>query len=398
MLSLISPRERVLTALNHQQPDRCPVDFLATNEVWDKLIAHFEPDAASVGRSDYFDPKREAILHKLDIDCRVVSYDMFCNPPADVLVSGATIEWWDVLSRSTPCRMWRQVLPDGTMKEIFGRHMRVVRNQTGAYEETCSYPLADYTTVDALKTYRFPDPDWWDYTPLPAVIDHLNRDQHYHVRFRIGSVFEVAWQLRGMASFMTDMAIEPDIPKYIMERLTDIYVENTRRVLDIAGDRLDAVYFYDDVASQNSLLISKGMWAEFIRPCHERIIEVAKRYGKTVMYHSDGALRPLLPQLIDMGVDVLNPVQADAKGMEPEGLKMDFGDKLAFHGGIDIIKTLPKGTVDAVRAEVGERIRVLGRDGGYVLCSSHHIQSDTPLENVLAMYDLTLRAAPAANE
>lgn len=398
MLSLMSPRERVLTALNHQQPDRCPVDFLATNEVWDKLIAHFEPDAAAVGQSDYFDPQREAILRRLDVDCRVVSYDMFCNPPADALAPDATIEWWDVLSRSTPCRMWRQVLPDGTMKEIFGRHMRVVRNQTGAYEETCSYPLADYTTVDTLKSYRFPDPDWWDYTALPAVIDHLNREQPYHVRFRIGSVFEVAWQLRGMAAFMTDMAMEPDIPKYIMERLTDIYVENTRRVLDIAGDKLDAVYFYDDVASQKSLLISKGMWGEFIRPCHERIIEVAKRYGKTVMYHSDGAMRPLLPQLIDMGVDVLNPVQADAKGMEPEGLKADFGDKLSFHGGIDIIETLPKGTVDDVRAEVSERIRVLGKDGGYVLCSSHHIQSDTPLENVLAMYDLALRGASAANE
>ena len=395
MSNSITPRERVLTAFSHHQPDRCPVDFLATNEVWDKLLVHFQPDAAAVGQSDYFDPRREAILRLLDVDCRVVSYDMFCNPPDDALEPGATIEWWDVLSRSTPCRMWRQKLPDGTMREIFGRQMRIVRNPTGAYEENCGYPLANATTVDELKSYRFPDPDWWDYTPLPAVIDHLNREQPYHIRFRIGSVFEVAWQLRGMSSFLTDMAMEPDIPKYIMERLTDIYVENTRRVLEIAGDKLDAVYFYDDVASQKSLLISRGMWGEFIRPCHERIIDVAKQYNKTVIYHSDGALRPLLPDLIAMGVDVLNPVQADAKGMEPVALKADFGDQLVFHGGIDIIRTLPKGTVDEVRSEVSERIRVLGQDGGYLLCSSHHIQSDTPLENVLAMYDLALRAARA---
>ncbi len=389
----IASRDRVLTALAHQQPDRCPVDFLATNEIWDKLLAHFQPDAASVGSSDYFDPRREAILRQLEIDCRVVSYDMFCDPPGAALAPGATIEWWDVLSRSTPCRMWRQRLPDGKMAEIFGRQMRIARNPTGAYEENCWYPLADCTTVEQLKAYRFPDPDWWDYRPLPAVIDHMNREQPYHIRFRIGSVFEVAWQLRGMSSFLTDMAMEPSIPRYIMERLTDIYVENTRRVLEIAGDKLDAVYFYDDVASQKSLLISRSMWAEFIRPCHERIIAVARQYHKTVMYHSDGALRPLLPDLIDMGVDVLNPVQADAKGMEPEGLKADFGDKLVFHGGIDIIKTLPQGTVEDVRREVSERIRVLGRNGGYVLCSSHHIQSDTPLENVLAMYDLALRAS-----
>ncbi len=394
MPALPSPHERVLTALAHQQPDRCPVDFLATNEIWDRLIDHFQPDAASVGASDYFDPKREAILRQLEIDCRVVSYDMFCSPPAHALEPGAVIEWWDVMSRSTPCRMWRQRLPNGELREIFGRRMQVVKNPTGSYEEIVHYPLADYATVDQLKAFPFPDPDWWDWTPLPAVIDHLNRDQRYHVRFRIGSVFEVAWQLRGLSAFLTDLAMEPALPKYIMERLTDIYVENTRRVLDLAADRLDAVYFYDDVATQKSLLISRGMWAEFIRPCHQRIIEVAKSYDVAVMYHSDGALRPLIPELIEMGVDILNPIQADAKGMEPEALKADFGDRLTFHGGIDIVKTLPQGTPSDVRAEVQERIRVLGKDGGYILCSSHHIQSDTPLENVLTMYDLALRAYP----
>ncbi|MFQ3566315.1 MAG: uroporphyrinogen decarboxylase family protein [Aggregatilineales bacterium] len=391
---LPSPHERVLTAIAHQQPDRCPVDFLATNEIWDRLIDHFQPDADSVGASEFFDPKREAILRQLEIDCRVVSYDMFCSPPEHVLEPGAVIEWWEVMSRSTPGRMWRQRLPSGELREIFGRRMHVVENPTGSYEEILHYPLADCTTVDQLKAFQFPDPDWWDWTPLPAVIDHLNRDQHYHIRFRIGSVFEVAWQLRGLSTFLTDLAMEPALPKYIMERLTDIYVENTRRVLDLAADRLDAVYFYDDVATQKSLLISKGMWAEFIRPCHQRIIDVAKSYDVSVMYHSDGALRPLIPELIEMGIDILNPIQANAKGMEPEALKADFGDRLTFHGGIDIVKTLPQGTPSEVRAEVQERIRVLGKDGGYILCSSHHIQSDTPLENVLAMYDLALRAYP----
>ena len=110
-----------------------------------------------------------------------------------------------------------------------------------------------------------------------------------------------------------------------------------------------------------------------------------------VMYHCDGALYPLLEEIVDMGVDLLNPVQADAKGMEPEKLKAEFGDRLCFHGGIDIIKTLPRGTVDDVRNEVAERIRVLGESGGYIMASSHHIQSDTPLENVFEMYDIANR-------
>ena len=388
-----SPRERVLTALAHQQPDRVPVDFLATNEIWDQLIAHFGLDtSAGPGEADFFDPVREAALRKLEVDCRVVSYDMFCAPPSAVMHPGAQVEWWDVYSRSTPCRMWRQRLPNGELYEILGRHMRVVHHASGAYEENASYPLESYDTVEALKSYRWPQPDWFDFSPLPSVIDQINRDQPLHVRFRIGSVFEVAWQLRGMQKFLMEMAVEPDIPRYIMERLTDLYVENTRRVLEIAADKLDMVYFYDDVASQNALLVSKGMWREFIRPCHARIVEAAKAYGIKVMYHSDGALRPLIPELIDLGIDVLNPIQADAKGMEPEGLKADFGDRLCFHGGIDIIRTLPRGTTDDVAHEVRERVRVLGRGGGYILASSHHIQPDTPLQNVLAMYDLSLRA------
>jgi uroporphyrinogen decarboxylase len=199
-----------------------------------------------------------------------------------------------------------------------------------------------------------------------------------------------------MQEFLMDMVNQPEIPQYIMERLTDIYVENTRRVLELAGDRLDMVYFYDDVATQQNLMISARMWRRVIKPLHQRIIDVAKAYGKPVMYHCDGALYPLIPGLIEMGVDLLSPVQADAAGMDPQRLKDEFGDRLSFHGGIDIIKTLPRGSVDDVKAEVAERMRVLGRNGGYILASSHHIQSDTPLANVYAMYDLAGRTQSTA--
>ena len=138
-------------------------------------------------------------------------------------------------------------------------------------------------------------------------------------------------------------------------------------------------------------MISQEMWRKYVRPCHARLIEVAKNHGLKVMYHCDGAIYPLVPELIDLGIDLLNPVQADAKGMEPPRLKAEFGDRLAFHGGIDINHTLPQGTPDQVRAEVRDRVLNLGRGGGYIMCSSHHIQPDTPVENVLAMYELPLR-------
>jgi len=394
MSTTITPRERVLTALRHEQPDRVPVDFLATPEIWAQLEEALQPDATAVGPSPYFDPTWEAILRQLEVDCRVLSYDQFFNPPAAVLKEGAQVEWFEALSRSTPNRMWRQRLPGDDYYDLWGHHIRIVDNQSGKYEEFATWPLSSAESVADLEAFPWPEPDWWDFTPLTEIIQQLDAHQEYHIRFRIGSVFEIAWQLRGMQEFLMDLPLNPDIPVYIMERLTDIYVENTRRVLDLVGDRLDMVYFYDDVATQNSLMISKRMWRKYVKPCHERIIAVAKSYGVPVMYDCDGALYPLLGEIVEMGVDLLNPVQADAKGMEPEKLKAEFGDRLSFHGGIDIIKTLPRGTVDDVRAEIAERIRVLGKDGGYILASSHHIQSDTPLENVLAMYDPANRVYP----
>ena len=225
-------------------------------------------------------------------------------------------------------------------------------------------------------------------------MNQLDAHDEYHIRFRIGSVFEIGWQLRGLQEFMMDLVEKPEIPMYIMDRLTEIYLENLRRVLDAdkaAGDRLDMVYFYDDVGTQNSLMVSRKMWKQYVRPYHVKLIELAHKYGKPVMYHTDGAIYPLIPDFIEMGVDVLNPIQPDAKGMDMRKLKDEFGDQLTFHGGVDIMRTLPKGSPAQVAAEVRERVNLLGKNGGYIMCSSHHIQPDTPIENVIAMYDRALR-------
>lgn len=388
----LTPRERVLTALRHQQPDRTPVDFLATNEIWHGLLKELQIDDEKVEPSAFYEAKKEALLRHFEVDMRLLSYDMFCAPPESKLRPGAKIEWWDVFSRSTPNRMWRQVTPEGDLYGIFGRHWRVVHHAMGAYEENATSPLAPYAdSVEHLKQFDWPEPDWWDFSPIPEIMAQMDRHEAYHIRFRIGSVFEIAWQLRGMAEFLMEMAIAPQITTYIMERITDILVENTRRVLEIAGERLDMVYFYDDVAVNANLMISKKMWEQQIRPCHARLIEVARAYGKPVMYHCDGSIRKLIPELIDMGVDLLNPIQPTATGMDPRELKDEFGERLSFHGGIDIMQTLPSGTPEQVQAEVEDRVCVLGENGGYVMCSSHHIQPDTPIDNVLAMYDLDIR-------
>ena len=380
-------RERVLTALAHRQPDRVPVDFLATPAVWDALAARLRIVPVRIP-AEHVDPIREAVLRRLEVDLRVLSYDMFCNPPEQALDAGAVVDWWGSLDRSTPNRMWRQRLPDGTSKDVWGIHRRVVLHEFGGYDELASCPLAAAESVEEVEAYPWPEPDWWDLGALPEVVSTLDQ---YHLRYRIGSVFETAWQLRGLQHLLVGLVTEPEIPRAIMARITDVLVEISGRVLDLIGDRIDLVYFYDDVAAQNSLLISPDTWRTEVRPHHARLTRLALDRGIPVMYHCDGAVARLIPELIDLGVNVLNPLQTGARGMEPARLKADFGDRLAFHGGVDIVETLPKGSPAEVAAEVRRLVRVLGAGGGYILCSSHHIQPDTPIENVLSMYDVELR-------
>jgi uroporphyrinogen decarboxylase len=320
----------------------------------------------------------------------VISYDQFFQPPDSYLEQGDEINWWDALSRSTPNRMFRRVQKDGNLIDLWGHYLRVVKNPTGAYEEIAGFPLSD-ASVNDVRNFPWPESDWWNFDPIPDIAAQLGEYDEFHIRFRVGSVFEVAWQLCGMDEFMMNMALEPEIPQLIMDHITDVYVDIMDRVLEKNSDCLDMVYFYDDVATQNGLMISKNMWRNMIKPRHTRLIDVAKKYNKKIMYHCDGSVYPIIPELIDMGVDLLNPIQVDAKNMDAQRLKDEFGESLCFHGGVDNVHTLPFGTPQDVQKDVRERVRILGHGGGYVVASTHHIQSNTPIQNIDAMYDIELR-------
>jgi uroporphyrinogen decarboxylase len=221
---------------------------------------------------------------------------------------------------------------------------------------------------------------------LRRAIENLDDHEVFNVRYRVGSVFETAWSLYGFERFLLDLAANRALPVYIMERIAEVHVENLRRVLEIASDVIDIVYFYDDVSSQEGLLISPGIYRREIQPFHERLIELAKRYGKPVMLHCCGSVYPLIEVLITMGVDVLNPIQPSARDMQPAKLAQEFGGRIAFHGGIDVQHFLPHATPREVQDKVGYMRELLGRNGGYILSGSHHIPADVPLENILAMY------------
>jgi uroporphyrinogen decarboxylase len=389
----LSSRQRVMAALGHVQPDRTPADLLAVPEIWDALFGVLRPDPSPFAAlSRWIEPRREAILNVLKIDCRVLSHDMFVRYPQTMLSPGAQVDWWGSANRSTPNRMWRQVCPDGLVKDVWGVAAVRQQNTFGVYEDYAQFPLAGAESIDDLRHFRWPQPDWWDFADVPAILDGLRRAcGDVHIRYRVGSIFEIAWQLCGLEKFLTDLMTCPELPCYIMDRLLEVHMENTRRFLEQAAGQVDMIYVYDDVATSQSLLISPEIWRRHIRPRHERIIAVGKRFGTKFMYHTDGAVGPLIPEFIDMGVDLLNPVQTDASGMDPRWLKETFGDRLSFHGGVSIVRTLPKGTPQSIRAEVRRLVNLLGKGGGYILASSHHIQADTPVQNILAMYEVELR-------
>jgi len=346
----LSSWERVETALARRQPDRVPFDFWAVPEVVHRLCEALDADD-------------EEVLRLLGVDCRMVT------------------------TRYVGSRA--RELPDGTFICPWGTHRRHVANEFSVYDEYASFPLAGAETAADVLNWQWASPDDWDVSGVHEQCRRLNAAGRYHLRYEVGGIFEWSWALRGFERFLLDLVEKPEVACAIMDRFTDIYIENTRRVIEAAGGLLDMVYTYDDVGIQSGLLMSTRMWRKYILPRHQRLNAAIRSAGHPVkiIYHSCGAVYPLIGAFVDdMGIDVLNPLQPRAAGMDMARIKAEFGDRLSFHGAIDIQHTLPHGTPAEVQAEVRERCALLGRGGGYICTSAHYIQADTPLANIVAMY------------
>jgi uroporphyrinogen decarboxylase len=196
----------------------------------------------------------------------------------------------------------------------------------------------------------------------------------------------VGW-LIGQETLFVWMHTKPEVLQAIIRHVVDYEVEATRRFLQAADGLLDIAYFGNDFGTQRGLFVSPGMWQTFFRQPLKRYFDVSHEYGCKVMKHSCGAVRDILPALIEDGVDILDPIQVAAAGMDLAGLVRDFGGRLCFHGGVDTQRTLPFGTVADVRAEVRTYRNLTKANGGYILCGSQEYIEDIPLDNILAIYD-----------
>lgn len=338
----MTPRERWLAVLTRQKPDRVPMDYWATDEANKKLLAHLGCRT------------RRQALEKLHVDYVVTVSPKYIGP------------------RLRP------------YTDVYGCKFRDVAYGTGVYRELIHSPLAAFTRVEEIeKHYRFPDADWWDYSEIRKQIK--GRDK-YPIRGGGSEPFLIYKNLRGDVQAFIDLIENPGIVKYCMGKMFDLAYENTRRIYEQIPGKVMITYVAEDMGGQTDLMFSPAQIRQFLLPGMKRMIDLAHQAGAYVFHHNDGNCSRILPDMIALGIDVLNPIQWRCPGMEREKLKREFGQKLVFHGGVDNQFTLPFGTVADVRDEVLENLRILGAGGGYILAPCHNIQAVSPPENIVAMY------------
>jgi uroporphyrinogen decarboxylase len=193
--------------------------------------------------------------------------------------------------------------------------------------------------------------------------------------------------VRGVEQILVDMMAQPDLASAVFRRIADFYVEYARRTLQAGEGNIDIFFTGDDFGTQENLFVPPALWRQLLGDGFKRLVDVGHAFGCRVAHHTCGCVTPLLPDLIDCGLDILNPLQPEVTGMDHTEIKRRFGDRLTFHGGISIQKTMPYGTPADIREEVRNCKRSLGPGGGYVLCTAHNIQPDTPLKNIEALFD-----------
>jgi uroporphyrinogen decarboxylase len=249
----------------------------------------------------------------------------------------------------------------------------------GHYTEIVGHPLADDQAIDS---YQPPDPNRLElYIEAERVIKEF-KDEYWIVGVTVTTIFETAWALRGYEKALMDFVVNPDLIEELFDIPFNYHLTAAKKLVEMG---VDMIWTGDDVGAQDRMLISPDTWRRFFKPLMATFISTLKSINPEtkIAYHSDGNIYPIIPELIEIGLDVLNPIQP--RSMDPEKVKKEYGDKLCFWGSIDEQYTLPFGTPVEVEKEVITRLRTLGKNGGLIIGPTHHVQLDTSLENFWAM-------------
>jgi uroporphyrinogen decarboxylase len=352
----MKPRERVIKALNHQEPDRCPMQISFTPEFANRLQKEMQPGEVS---DKIHNPHGGGNTYELE---RALGVDILLT----------SVGWANSYYQE-----------DQEYVDEWGIGWKSTQYDTpygsGRYTEICGHPLAD---DDAVRSYQAPDPERPELYDESAWVLRRFKEDYWIVGVTVTTIFETAWALRGYERLLSDFALQPELAEQILDIPYHYHLTAAKK---LTGMGVDMIWIGDDVGAQNNMIISPKMWRRFLKPRMANFIAELKAINPRVKvaYHSDGVIYPIIPDLIEIGLDVLNPIQPAS--MDPVKLKQEYGDKLCFWGSIDEQHTLPFGSVEDVQAEVLTRMKTLGKNGGLILGPTHHVQLDTPMENFWAM-------------
>jgi uroporphyrinogen decarboxylase len=369
----MKPRERLLTALRHREPDRVPIDLGGNStgieaEAYDRLKdwIGFKGETRTFVRDhvELDDP----ILERFGVDTRYVRV-------------------------GAPREYVMKVEKDNSYLDIWGTRWK--KPPGSFYWDMVDYPIKE-PTLAALKKYRWPDPrDSGRTEGLKERAKKLFETTDYAIVLDAAGfgVFETGWMLRGVENFLMDMAAEPKFAEAVMEGVADYLVALYDRVLAEVGEYLQVVMVGDDLGTQHGPMISPTAYRKLVKPAQKRIWQFIKERTRAYLFlHSCGSVRKFIPDWIELGLDILNPVQVAARDMDPRELKREFGKDLTFWGGgCDTQKVLTFGTPDDVEKEVRKRISQFAPGGGFVFNQVHNIQPQVPPENIVRMFETVLK-------
>jgi uroporphyrinogen decarboxylase len=399
----MTSRERVLAALRHEEPDRVPIDFGGMRSTGIMAIAYArlkEYLGLSPGQIRVYDMTQQLaevepeVLERFGVDVIDLTNSLGQDEP------GRWKPW--ILPDGTPCYVPADVTlkPDangGWTIWTEGRPGHIMPADV-LYFTNIYHPLADATTPADLAAYQW-----------PRLTDETLRDLqrraetlYKHTQFAImasfgGNVVEYGQSLRGWEQFMLDLADEDAFIEDLLEHIVETHLANLALFLEAVGDYVQIIQVGDDLGMQDRLLMSPTTYRRLIKSCHRRIYSYIHQHSDCYVFlHSCGSIYPVIPDLIEIGVDILNPVQTSAADMDPQRLKAEFGDRLTFWGGgCDTQQVITNAPPAEIAAHVAERLGTFAPGGGYVFNQVHNIQADVPPENVVAVYD-TARQADAA--
>jgi uroporphyrinogen decarboxylase len=346
----MNSRERVLAAAERRKTDKVPTSLRCTPEVLQALISRLGVTT------------KQEVYDALDIDLRWI-YLPFIGPAerSAAVMGSEGVDFWG-------CRNTK------------------MGNKFNTYYEITGHPLAEAETVEDVENYDWPSLDWWDYDAIPKIIEAELQKDRRAIMFFAGGAFETPWYIRGFEQFLMDLYLNPDIVTAICSKVEEYYRLRALRVLEAAGGMIDIVGSGGDLGGETALLLDPNKWRELIKPYTASLIQTFKQLGLKTFYHSDGAITSVIEDFIEIGLDILDPIQVGAAGMTPEELSPKFGSRLTFHGAIDEVHLLPHASPEEVYRETGRVISILGQNHGYIVSPTHQLQGDTTVDNVLAIY------------